>query len=70
MAARLTFEEWPLRPPDAGADVLAWREDQFRKLGLGECEAAELAGSEADLGQARYLLASGCSIELALRILL
>jgi hypothetical protein len=69
MGARSTFEEPPLEPADAGAAVLCWRQQQFRQLGLGEREAAELAASEADLGQARFLLASGCPTELALRIL-
>ena len=50
-------------------EVLHWRREQFQQLGLSRGEAVELAGSKADLGQARYLLASGCSIQLALRIL-
>jgi hypothetical protein len=49
--------------------VLRWRAEQFRELGFVEEQAAELAVSEADLGQARYLLESGCSPDLALRIL-
>jgi hypothetical protein len=41
-----------------------------RHLGLNESEAAELAASDADLGQARYVLGSGCPPQLALQILL
>jgi hypothetical protein len=50
-------------------DVFLWRLEQFSQLGLGEVEAAELAASDADLGQARYVLGSGCSPQLALEIL-
>jgi hypothetical protein len=50
--------------------VFRWRAEQFRQLGFFEEQAGELAASEADLGQARYLLDSGCSPSLALRILL
>jgi hypothetical protein len=53
-----------------GAAVLRWRTEQFRQLGFAEEQAAELAASDADLGQARYLLGSGCSPYLAFRILL
>ena len=37
-----------------------WRAEQFREPGFNDPEACELAASEADLGQARYLLGSGC----------
>jgi len=47
-----------------------WRIDQFERLGFNEAEASDLADSEADLGQARHLLATGCSSTLALQILL
>lgn len=53
-----------------GAVVLRWRTEQFRQLGFAEEQATELAASDADLGQARYLLGSGCSPYLAFRILL
>jgi len=53
-----------------GGEVFRWRKEQFRELGLSDAQATELAGSEADLGQARYLLRSGCPPELALQILL
>jgi len=41
-------------------DVFRWRAEQFRQLGFNEVEAHDLAASPADLGQARYLLGSGC----------
>ena len=47
-----------------------WRIDQFEELGFSEAEASDLAESDADLGQARHLLATGCSSTLALEILL
>jgi hypothetical protein len=47
-----------------------WRIDQFKELGFSEAEAADLAESDADPGQARRLLATGCSSPLALEILL
>ncbi|MGB2953647.1 MAG: hypothetical protein WBB74_09705 [Gaiellaceae bacterium] len=47
-----------------------WRIDQFEQLGFSEAEASDLAKSDADLGQARHLLATGCSSTLALQILL
>jgi hypothetical protein len=56
-------------PEDVEGEVYLWRQDQFRELGFGAYEAAELALSDAELGQARYLLASGCALELALQIL-
>jgi hypothetical protein len=52
------------------AAVLRWRAEQFRDLGFAGDQASELAASKADLGQARYLLGSGCSPDLAFRILL
>jgi hypothetical protein len=61
----------PLEPPllDEEVDVFRWRVEQFRLLGFDEAEADELAGSDADLGQARYLLGRGCPAHLALAIL-
>jgi len=50
--------------------VFRWRAEQFRQLGFAETEASDLAASEADLGQARYLVGSGCSPGVAFRILL
>jgi hypothetical protein len=55
---------------DEADDVFRWRAEQFRELGFDEAEASELASSPADLGQARYLLGSGCLPRLALEILL
>jgi hypothetical protein len=55
---------------DEQVDVFRWRADQFRELGFTEAEAGELAASSADLGQARYLLGSGCPVQVALAILL
>jgi hypothetical protein len=57
---RLTSEE---------TDVFRWRVEQFRQLGFNDADACDLAGSEADLGQARHLRGSGCPPRLALQIL-
>jgi hypothetical protein len=62
-------EPAPLSPECEKDEVFRWRQEQFRQLGLDRGEAAELAASDADLAQARYLLGSGCSVQLALRIL-
>ena len=62
--------EWPASPSgDAEAEVYFWRAEQFRELGFSTPRAAELAVSDADLSQARYLRRSGCAPELALQIL-
>jgi len=64
------LSDWPVLEADGeDPEVYRWREGQFRQLGYGPQLAAELAFSKADLGQARYLLGSGCTPELALRIL-
>jgi len=48
-----------------------WRLDQFIGLGFDLARAAIMADdSRIDLGQARRLLASGCPLETASRILL
>jgi hypothetical protein len=49
--------------------VTEWRLAQFQALGFTGSEAAGLANSRVDLGQARELIASGCSTETAYRIL-
>jgi len=54
----------------ADRERFLWRIDQFEQLGFSESEAAELAESDADLGQAHNLLVTGCSPTLALQILL
>ena len=50
--------------------VTRWRLEQFRALGFTTAEALRLAVSEADLQEARALAAAGCSLPLALKILL
>lgn len=48
-----------------------WRLDQFVGLGFDLARAAVMADdSRIDLGQARRLVASGCPLETASRILL
>jgi hypothetical protein len=60
---------FPPRDAEADAEVYLWRQNQFRELGFGPQEAVELAVSDADLAQARYVIGAGCAPELALRIL-
>jgi hypothetical protein len=57
-------------PSSAHRERFLWRIDQFERLGFNEAEASDLADSDADLGQARQLLATGCSSTLAFQILL
>jgi hypothetical protein len=57
-------------PSSAHRERFLWRIDQFGRLGFNELEASDLADSDADLGQARHLHATGCSSTLALEILL
>jgi hypothetical protein len=68
MARTVAWEEERLLGEEEA--VLRWRAEQFRDLGFAGNQASELAASKADLGQARYLLGSGCSPDLAFRILL
>jgi len=64
------LSEWPVLPSgDEDGAVYRWREEQFRELGFSRSKAVELAVSLADLAQARQLIASGCALGLALRIL-
>jgi hypothetical protein len=49
---------------DALQRLLLWRVLQFQELGFDLRTAIELADSAADLGQARRLVATGCSREL------
>jgi hypothetical protein len=69
-APALTPPDPALADPRSDDEVLLWRYEQFRHLGFGESDAIQLADSRADLGQARYVLASGCPPKLALQILL
>jgi hypothetical protein len=48
--------------------VLRWRLDQFTSLGFGEEQVWVLATSGADLQLARSLIAAGCPLHLAARI--
>jgi alpha-tubulin suppressor-like RCC1 family protein len=64
------LSEWPVLPfGDEDGEVYRWREEQFRELGFSRSKAVELAVSLADLAQARQLIASGCALGLAVRIL-
>lgn len=49
--------------------VYRWRREQFGRLGFDHVDSRLLAESPADLGLARQLCSSGCSTELAFRIL-
>jgi hypothetical protein len=49
--------------------IAQWRFDQFHSLGFGSVEASLLAASDADLHRARSLVAAGCPLHLALKIL-
>src|SRR5262249_9610360 len=59
------YEEFDLED----SRIARWRFEQFSELGFGDEEAWLLAHSEADLHRSRVLVAAGCSLELALKIL-
>lgn len=50
--------------------IMHWRLEQFAALGFEPLVAEMLAASEADLHEARALVATGCTLPLALKILL
>ena len=50
--------------------VLIWRAVQFAELGFESKQAVSLAQATVDLGRARQLMAAGCTVETAARILL
>jgi hypothetical protein len=52
------------------ANIVNWRFAQFRGLGFNNEDALLLAFSPTDLQSARTLMAAGCSVGLAMRILL
>jgi hypothetical protein len=66
---RLAADDQPALEIEHG-EVRRWRHQQFVLLGFSEAQALRLADSEADLGQARYLVECGCTLTLVLRILL
>ena len=65
-------ERYPLSDAsDSEEDcVLRWRDEQFRALGFEPGDALVLAVSNADLHEARALVAARCTLPLALKILL
>jgi hypothetical protein len=48
--------------------VRQWRREQFYRLGFTSSDARTLADSEADLTATRELIASGCELAVAYRI--
>jgi hypothetical protein len=50
--------------------VRRWRLDQFVALGFCHAVAATMTASPVDLASARKLVAAGCPLETAARILL
>jgi hypothetical protein len=68
-----TFAESVPRVEEAEVEesrVARWRFDQFRALGFDNEDAFLLTISRVDLQAARTLVEVGCSLPLALRILL
>jgi len=62
--------EQPLEALDAEEQaVFLWRREQFGRLGFDPVDSRLLAGSPADLGEARRLCRAGCPLALAFRIL-
>jgi hypothetical protein len=52
------------------ARVRRWRRDQFYDLGFPLADARALAEAPVDLADSRKLIAAGCPVRTALRILL
>jgi hypothetical protein len=50
--------------------VLQWRLEQFARLGFSQPLAATMTASPVDLAAARKIVAAGCPLETAARILL
>ena len=50
--------------------ILLWRVIQFTQLGFDYSDAIVLAEARVDLGEARRLIAAGCPVATASRILL
>jgi hypothetical protein len=50
--------------------IIRWRIEQFTALGFEPTEALALAASRADLQETRAIIAAGCTLRLALKILL
>ena len=69
MTERVAAEDEPVFAVEH-AQVRRWRQEQFVLHGFSDAQALLLADSEADLGQARYLVDCGCTFTLALEILL
>jgi hypothetical protein len=50
--------------------VRRWRFEQFIEMGFTETDSATLAEAHVDLSLARRMMAAGCPVEIASRILL
>jgi hypothetical protein len=50
--------------------VRRWRFEQFIAMGFTETDSANLAEAHVDLSLARRMMAAGCPVEIASRILL
>lgn len=50
--------------------VRRWRFEQFIELGFTETDSATLAEAQVDLSLVRRMMAAGCPVEIAFRILL
>jgi hypothetical protein len=63
-------QQFPEAREDEEERVTRWRVEQFGLLGFESTQALLLAVSEADLHEARALVAAGCTLPVALKILL
>jgi hypothetical protein len=62
--------ERPRSREDEALLVRRWRRRQFMRLGFGLKDAQRLTVEHVDLGDMRRLIASGCPLDTARRILL
>jgi hypothetical protein len=70
MSSHTDSEPLPTERGNEDERVKRWRFDQFSAIGFEPSESLRLAASEADLQEARALVTAGCTLPLALKILL
>lgn len=68
-ATRRSLNEWSTLQ-DEVRRIYEWRIEQFEAIGWDDTAAEALASSDADLGEARALVAAGCTLPVAFQILL
>ncbi len=63
-------EDDVIEPAAEALAVLSWRRESLRAMGFSDADAETLSATTVDLGDVRRLVESGCTPELAKKILL